>query len=230
LIPINDDIPTRTTPILTILLIIANVLVFLYEVSLPQQELIKFINEYGFLPKDLLTPTEWWKFFTYMFIHGNLAHLLGNMLFLWIFGNNVEDALGKIKFIIFYSISGIGAAILQASVSLLFGGTEIAMIGASGAISGILAAYVKLYPEARIITIIPPFIFFPFVLPAYFFIGYWFFIQVIFAIAVPPTIGGIAWYAHVGGFITGWYLINKLYHPKNTKIVHYTQFRVKGNI
>jgi len=228
LIPIKDDIPTQNTPILTIALIIINILVFLYETTLTREEFIQFIHTYGFLPTDILNPSNIWKIFTYMFIHGNFAHLFGNMLFLWIFGNNVEDALGKIKFLIFYIISGIGAAVLQALIGLTIGNPEIAMIGASGAISGILAAYVKLYPEARIITIIPPFIFFPFILPAYFFVGYWFFVQVLFAIATPVNVGGVAWYAHIGGFITGWILINKIYNPKNMKIVHYSQIRLKG--
>ena len=99
------------------------------------------------------------------------------------------------------------------------------MIGASGAISGILAGYVKLYPHARVLTIIPPFIFMPFILPAWFFIGYWFFIQIMFAIAIPPTFGGVAWYAHIGGFIAGWGLINKLYSDKHIKLVHHTEKR-----
>jgi membrane associated rhomboid family serine protease len=230
MIPIGDDIPTKSKPIITILFIIINIAVFGYEISLGKEGFLEFAKTYGFLPKDLLDPIHYWKFITYMFIHANLAHLLGNLMFLWVFGNNVEDALGKIKYILFYFASGIGAAILQASISLMFGNTEIPMIGASGAISGILAAYVKLYPEARIITIIPPFFFFPFVLPAYFFVGYWFFIQVLFAIVTPPTVGGVAWYAHIGGFLTGWYLINTLYRPKDVKLVHYSKYRVKGNI
>jgi membrane associated rhomboid family serine protease len=225
LIPIKDDIPTNSFPLLTVLFIIINVAVFMYEVSLPKEEFMEFVKTYGFLPKDLLNPANYWKFITYMFIHGNLPHLFGNMMFLWIFGNNVEDALGKIRFLIFYFVTGIGAAVVQALIGLTFGNPEIPMVGASGAISGILAAYVKLYPDARIITIIPPFFFFPFVLPAYFFVGYWFFIQVLFAIATPPSVGGVAWYAHIGGFITGWILINKL---KTHKIVQYSKYRVRS--
>ncbi len=224
MIPIKDDIPTKNTPILTILIIVINILVFAYELTLSQQEYIQFIHKYGLLPLDIFQ-LRLDKVITSMFIHGSFSHLFGNMLFLWIFGNNVEDALGKVKFILFYLISGFGAAFLQSSVSLIFGNTDIPMIGASGAISGVLAGYVKLYPEARVLTVIPPFIFMPFVLPAWFFIGYWFFIQIMFAIAVPPVFGGVAWYAHVGGFIAGWILINKLYSVKKLKIVHAVERR-----
>ncbi|WP_456399462.1 rhomboid family intramembrane serine protease [Persephonella sp.] len=222
--PIKDNVPTKTFPILTILLIVINSLIFLYEVSLPRYQLEALIHQYGLLPIDIIY-LNWEKIITSMFLHGSFAHLFGNMLFLWIFGNNVEDALGKFKFIVFYILSGVGAALTQSIVSLAFGNVSIPMIGASGAISGILAAYVKLYPEAKILTVIPPFIFFAFVMPAWFFVGYWFFIQVIFAVATPPTIGGVAWYAHIGGFITGWFLINFLYSSKKPKVVHYSTLR-----
>ncbi|WP_457621102.1 rhomboid family intramembrane serine protease [Persephonella sp.] len=224
MLPIKDNIPTRTTPVLTVLFIIVNTLIFLYELSLPEKELIRFIHQFGLLPIDILY-LNWDKVLTSMFLHGSLAHLFGNMLFLWIFGNNVEDALGKFRFVIFYVLSGVGAAVTQSIISLAFGNISTPMIGASGAISGIMAAYVKLYPEARILTIIPPFFFFGFILPAWFFVGYWFLMQVMFAIATPPTMGGVAWYAHIGGFITGWFLINIMYTPKRTKIVHYSTVR-----
>ncbi|NPA54141.1 MAG: rhomboid family intramembrane serine protease [Aquificae bacterium] len=224
MIPIKDNVPTRRKPILTITLIIINVLVFLYEVSLPPEELDLFIHRYGLLPADILH-LNLLPLITHMFLHGSWAHLFGNMIFLWVFGNNVEDALGRIKFIIFYIVSGLGAAFLQSFVSILAGNLFIPMVGASGAISGILAAYMKLYPEAKVLTIIPPFFFTAFVLPAWFFIGYWFFIQVLFALITPPTMGGVAWYAHVGGFITGWYFLDLIYKPKQMKVVHYSTLR-----
>ena len=222
--PLKDNIPTRTFPLLTVLLIFINTIIFLYEVSLPPNVLVSFIHQYGLLPIDILN-LRFDKVITSMFLHGGFAHLFGNMLFLWIFGNNVEDALGKIKFIIFYILSGLGAAVLQSFVSLASGNLFTPMIGASGAISGILAAYIKLYPNAKVLTVIPPFIFFVFVLPAWFFIGYWFFIQVIFAMITPPGVGGVAWYAHIGGFITGWFLIDLMYKPRKVKIVHYSTLR-----
>ncbi|ACO04764.1 MAG TPA: rhomboid family intramembrane serine protease [Persephonella sp.] len=224
MIPIKDNIPTNKPPVLTVSFILINVLIFFYEVSLPELELIRFIHQFGLLPVDIIY-LNWEKILTSMFLHGSFAHLFGNMLFLWIFGNNVEDALGRFKFVIFYILSGVGAAVTQSFISLAFGNISTPMIGASGAISGIMAAYVKLYPEARILTIIPPFFFFGFILPAWFFVGYWFLIQVLFAVATPPTVGGVAWYAHIGGFITGWILINIMYTPKKAKIVHYSVIR-----
>lgn len=224
MIPIKDDIPTRKTPIVTITLIAINIAVFIYEITLPQYKFIQFIHDYGLLPTDILS-LRVDKILTSMFIHGNLSHIFGNMLFLWIFGNNVEDALGKLRFILFYFASGLGAAVTQSFVTMFVGNTEIAMVGASGAISGILAGYMKLYPNARVIAIIPPFIFMPFVLPAWFFIGYWFFIQIVFAVATPITVGGIAWYAHIGGFVAGWILIDRLYSEKNMKLVYQIEKR-----
>ncbi len=226
MIPVKDDIPTRNTPVLTILIIIINIVVFVYEISLTPEELTIFVHNYGLIPTDIIE-FRFDKVITSMFIHGGFFHLLGNMLFLWIFGNNVEDALGKFKFIIFYLSSGFGAALLQSSITLIFGGYDIPMVGASGAISGILAAYVKLYPYANIITIIPPFIFMPFILPAWFFIGYWFFLQVLFAMSIPPTLGGVAWYAHIGGFLTGWIFLNHIYSDKQTKVVHYSAYKLR---
>jgi len=224
MIPINDNIPTRTFPILTVIFIVINVLVFLYEITLPPYLLKDFIFKFGLLPVDILS-LRFDKVITSMFIHGGFAHLFGNMLFLWIFGNNVEDALGKVRFVVFYLLSGFGAAVVQSAVTLAAGNPYLPMVGASGAISGILAAYIKLYPHAKVLTFIPPFFFMLFVLPAWFFIGYWFFIQVLFAMVTPPGIGGVAWYAHIGGFITGWFLIDLLYKPKKVKIVHYSTLR-----
>ncbi len=220
MIPLWDNIPTRTFPWLTVLLILINSGVFIYELTLTPKELELFFKTYGLLPVDILHG-QFQYIFTSMFLHGGWEHLIGNMIFLWIFGNNVEDALGKIKFLIFYILSGVGAALTQSIISILFGNFTIPMIGASGAISGILAAYIKLYPHAKVVTFIPPFPIL-FALPAWFFIGYWFFIQVLFAMIIPPTVGGIAWYAHVGGFIVGWYLIDAMYSPKKPKVVHYS--------
>ncbi len=221
MIPIKDDIPTRTFPILTVLIIVLNTVVFIYEISLSPQELKMFVFSYGLLPVDIFH-LRFDKVITSMFIHGGFAHLFGNMLFLWIFGNNVEDALGKFRFVVFYIACGFGAALTQSVVSIAEGSINIPMVGASGAISGILAAYMKLYPHARVAAIIPPFIFFVFVFPAWFFIGYWFLLQVLFAMIVPSSMGGVAWYAHIGGFVTGWILINFLYPLKKPKVVYYS--------
>ncbi|EDP73429.1 rhomboid family intramembrane serine protease [Hydrogenivirga sp. 128-5-R1-1] len=201
-----------------------NILFFIYELTLSREELEFFFHIWGLLPTDILN-FQFKKVLVSMFIHGGFVHLFGNMLFLYVFGDNVEDALGKIRYIILYLGSGFGAAFLQSFVNLFAGSIDIPMVGASGAISGILAAYVKLYPNAKIVTIIPPFIFFAFLLPAWFFVGYWFLIQILFAITTPANIGGVAWYAHIGGFITGWFLTDILYPKKNPKLVHYSILR-----
>ncbi|RUM46782.1 MAG: rhomboid family intramembrane serine protease [Hydrogenothermus sp.] len=224
MIPIKDNIPARKIPIVNYSLIIINILVFIYELTLSREELEVFFHSFGLLPLDIIY-LNWQNLITSMFIHGGFAHIFGNMLFLYVFGDNVEDALGKLRYLVLYIGSGLGAAILQSFVNILAGNLTTPMIGASGAISGILAAYVKLYPEAKILTIIPPFIFFTFILPAWFFVGYWFFIQVLYALLTPPTMGGVAWYAHIGGFITGWFLVDILYSKKNPKLVYYSTLR-----
>lgn len=223
MIPLKDNIPTNSFPVLTVLLIAINTGVFIYELTLSPDELELFVHQYGLLPTDILQ-LNILNLFTHMFIHGGIGHILGNMLFLWIFGNNVEDALGKVRFLALYFGSGLAAAFLQSFVAIFEGSLDIPMVGASGAISGILAAYMKLYPYAKVLTFIPPLFFFFFVLPAWFFIGYWFLIQVLYAMFVPTELGGVAWYAHIGGFVAGWILINKLY-KKNLKLVHYSAIR-----
>ncbi|MEJ5172874.1 MAG: rhomboid family intramembrane serine protease [Hydrogenothermaceae bacterium] len=207
MIPIKDNIPTRSFPILTAILICINTGVFLYELSLPEDQLQLFVYSFGLLPTDIVE-FNLLPIFTHMFLHGDVGHILGNMLFLWVFGNNVEDTLGKVKFLTFYILSGLGSAFLQSSVSLIMGDLNTPMVGASGAISGILAGYMRLFPFAKVLAVIPPFIFFIFTLPAWFFIGYWFLIQVLSAMFIPVTLGGVAWYAHIGGFLTGWYGLN----------------------
>ena len=219
MIPIKDDVPTRSFPLVTLLLIGVNVGVFLHEMSLSDEEFEMFVKVYGLLPLDIIYFNTL-NFITHMFIHGNIAHIFGNMLFLWIFGNNVEDAIGKFRFLILYFLSGLAAAVLQSAIAILTGDINIPMVGASGAISGVIAAYGKLYPFARIYAVILPFIFFIFALPAWFFIGYWFVIQILSAMFIPTSFGGVAWYAHIGGFLAGWYLIDKLY-PRAKKFVFY---------
>jgi len=224
MIPIKDNIPTRKLPVVNYSLIIVNIIVFIYELTLSREELEVFFHSFGLLPLDIIY-LNWQNLITSMFIHGGFAHIFGNMLFLYVFGDNVEDALGKLRYLVLYIGSGFGAAVFQSFVNILAGNLTTPMVGASGAISGILAAYVKLYPQAKILTIIPPFILFTFILPAWFFVGYWFFIQVLYALLIPSTMGGIAWYAHVGGFITGWFLVDILYSKKNPKLIYYSTLR-----
>lgn len=219
LIPISDENPTKKFPIMTILIIIANVAVFIYEISLGLQ-LEGFFYRFSVIPYEITNGVNIYQFpgevnpiylsvFSSMFLHGNLIHLLSNMLYLWIFGNNIEDYLGSFKFIIFYLICGLGgtfAHILSDPFS------KIPSLGASGAIAGILGAYILLYPRAKINSLV---IFFYFIriisLPASLVIGFWIFLQVISGLqefSVSPESGsGVAWFAHIGGFVTGLALI-----------------------
>jgi membrane associated rhomboid family serine protease len=213
MIPLKDDIPTETFPGVTIGIIIFNILVYIYELTLPPDAIEDFTILYGAIPdhlvhpfsRDILIPQAIppvLTVFSSMFIHGGFLHLLGNMLYLWIFGNNVEDYLGHFKFIIFYLISGFFAAFIHTLSDL---NSLVPMIGASGAIAGILGAYVVLYPRANISTL---FIFIIFIkvikVPAVLILGLWFLFQLLNA---GEGGGSVAWYAHVGGFLTGIFLI-----------------------
>jgi rhomboid family protein len=209
MLPIGDNIPTRRFPLLTVALILANVLVWLvYQVPRLQES----VYELGFLPcvvddsctdRGVPWPAD---VFTAMFAHGGWGHLLGNMLFLWIFGNNVEDAMGRGRFLVFYLAAGVVAAAAQIWVTLSFGTAQDATlpnIGASGAIAGVLGAYLLLYPHARVITLV---LIFPFELPAVFFLGWWFLFQLWlggFSLLTPTAGGGVAFFAHIGGFVFG---------------------------
>lgn len=205
MIPLRDSIPSGMTPVVTGWLIAINVLVFAYQLFLPEVELNHVINEYGFTPARL----EWMDLFTSMFLHGGFAHLIGNMWFLWVFGDNVEDVLGSAKFLAFYLLCGLAAALLQMVVDP---GSNLPNIGASGAISGVMGAYLIKFPHSRILTFVP--IFFMFEIPAWIVLIYWFVIQFfsgVGAAAGPQSAeGGVAWFAHVGGFVAGMVLIKIL--------------------
>ena len=204
-IPIRDNIPTRTVPIITISLVLVNTLVFVYAAFMPAAAEKELVIKYGLVPKEFLLslhgrpellPYNVLTIFTSMFLHGGFFHLGGNMLYLWIFGNNIEDSTGHLRFIVFYGFSGVAAALLQFIYDPF---ANIPMIGASGAVSGVLGAYLLLFPYARIKTLIFIFIFITTVeLPAIVLLTIWFFIQVLFA-----HTEGVAWSAHIGGFIFG---------------------------
>ena len=172
------------------------------------------ILQYAIIPAELLggedLPPEaglplWLTILTGMFLHGGLMHLLGNMLYLWIFGDNVEDAMGPLRFLLFYILCGTAAALAQIAVDP---GSAIPLIGASGAIAGVLAAYFMLYPQARVLTLVPIFFFIRLIsLPAVFLLGFWFILQVISGAGALGSSGGVAWFAHIGGFIAGAVLV-----------------------
>ena len=215
--PLKDDNPTQTKPIVTITLIITCIFIFLYQFSLTNSENIFIINNYGMKPKELFLDKgifSYFNAFSSMFLHGGFMHLIGNMLFLWIYGNNIEDAMGHIKFLLFYIICGISAAILQALVTP---NSDIPMIGASGAVSGILSAYFLLYPKARVSTLIFVFFFITVIrIPAGILILIWFTTQLINAYLTDPNIPGVAWFAHIGGFFMGVLLV-PFFKKKNIK-------------
>ena len=214
MIPLRDDNPTSITPFITIGFIAACILVFLYQVLLGGRGGQIFVLQFGaipavlfgdkFLPRDMVAIPASFSLITSMFLHGGFMHLGGNMLYLWIFGNNIEDVMGHRRFIAFYLICGIIAAMTHA---FLNPGSEIPMVGASGAISGVLGAYLLLFPRAQVLVLIPlGFFMYTVNIPAGLVLGFWFLLQ-FFNSAVSSGGGGVAWFAHIGGFIAGMALI-----------------------
>jgi membrane associated rhomboid family serine protease len=215
-IPLKDDIPTRRVPVITIALILINVIVyFLFEHG--GLGLGSFGNnrvlDYGAVPREITDPgfqlgggdqpSPWITIFTSMFLHGSLLHLAGNMLFLWIFGNNIEDSMARPAFILFYLLGGLAALALQVATDA---NSAVPTVGASGAIAGVLGAYARLYPRARVVTLILIVIIFTVVtLPALLVLGLWFALQLLPAFSEPVTGagGGVAYFAHIGGFLFG---------------------------
>jgi membrane associated rhomboid family serine protease len=198
MIPLRDIVPSRTTPIVTISLIVANVLVFLYELTLGRA-VNDFTLYFGLVPAAF----SWVAVFTSMFLHGGLFHVAGNMLYLWIFGDNVEDRMGHGRFLVFYLLCGTAAALAQ---TITAPDSVVPMVGASGAIAGVMGAYFVLYPKSRIVTLVPLFFFFQIIeVPAIFFLGIWFVMQFLSGVGSlgNAATGGVAFWAHVAGFLAG---------------------------
>jgi membrane associated rhomboid family serine protease len=201
MIPLRDVIPSRTTPYITITIILLNALAWLFEISLNERQLTQFLYVYGVVPAAFAWPT----LITSMFLHGSWSHVIGNMWYLWIFGDNVEDRVGHGRFIVFYLLCGIAAALGQVAMDP---NSMLPTIGASGAIAGVMGAYFVLYPQSRVLTLIP-FIWLQIVeLPAVVLLGFWFLMQIFSAgtIAMTATThgsGGVAFAAHVAGFVMG---------------------------
>jgi membrane associated rhomboid family serine protease len=225
MIPLRNDIPVRRTPAVTWGLIAANVLAFLWQLSvgINLSALIGGVIPYEVMtfrdigPRDLVPPP--FTALTSLFLHGGLLHLGGNLLFLWVFGPNVEDVLGRLRFLGFYLASGVAAAIAQTLLSVAAGDPLVPMVGASGAIAGVMGAYIVFFPRARVLTAVPIFVFIRFMhLPASFFIGLWFALQLLYAF-VGGSGSGVAFFAHVGGFVFGWLV---------TKALVLTQRRRRG--
>jgi membrane associated rhomboid family serine protease len=217
-LPLKDNVPTRSLPFVTVGLIVANVIVWIWQVTGTSVDHDVF--HYGYYPCTLdhecvstIVPPDrlpWYEgAFTSMFMHGSWVHIGGNMLFLWIFGNNVEDSLGHVRFFVWYIVAGLAAAATQTFVTLSFTdptGASIPNVGASGAIAGVLGAYFLLLPEASVLTVFIFFFVFLREIPAILFLGLWFLFQLWeggFSILQPQAGGGVAFFAHIGGFLFG---------------------------
>jgi membrane associated rhomboid family serine protease len=210
--PLKDNVPTRSFPLVTVALIVANAAVWVFY-QLP--DLNGSVVEFAYQPCEIVNSCppgtavgEGWEvtWLTSMFMHGSWLHIIGNMLFLWIFGNNVEDAMGKVRFLAFYLLSGLAATALQTAVTLA-GGSDMAAavpnVGASGAVSGVLGAYLVVLPNAQVLTLL---FYFLVEVPAFVFLGVWFLFQLWeggFSLTQPEVGGGVAFFAHVGGFVFG---------------------------
>ena len=215
MIPLRDVIPSRTTPVVTIGLIALNIIVFVYELSLGRA-VDAFMLYYGLVPAAF----SWMNVITSMFLHGGFLHVAGNMLYLWIFGDNVEDRMGHGRFLVFYLLCGIAAALAQ---TITAPDSTVPMVGASGAIAGVMGAYLVLYPHSRVLMLFP-FPVFVFELPAVVFLVIWFLVQFLNGINQLPVFeknaisGGVAFWAHVMGFVTGLILVVFMKRPERTKV------------
>lgn len=235
MIPLKDDVPSRTFPIVNISLIIINVVVFVFELMLGE-DLQGFIEQFGVIPakyfyQGMLLETgdviyfsdsgRVLPLFSSIFLHGGWLHLFGNMLYLWIFGDNVEDRMGHFRYLIFYILCGLAASF---SHIMMNPDSTIPTIGASGAIAGVLGAYMFLYPNANVIVLLPIFIFFDIIkLPALVVLGFWFVMQLFqgtLALSVESSAtGGVAWWAHIGGFVFGAIAVH-IFKKKSRKPVY----------
>lgn len=210
MLPISDDNRgRRRLPIVTWALIAANVLVYIYQFSLDEGAHLRFLNDWAVVPVEITSGQAWFTLITTAFLHGSWFHLGSNMLFLWIFGDNVEDVMGHVKYIVFYLLTAVGASLAQVMVDT---DSRVPMVGASGAVSGLLAAYIVMFPHGKIRTLIIFGIFITMtMIPAWAMIGYWIFLQVISGIGSLSTIGdqqgGVAFFAHIGGFVAGLALV-----------------------
>ncbi len=216
MLPLKNDRRLRKTPFLTVIIVLVNLFVFGFELSLPPAEFREFISTWGFTPRvmsEVNFTRGFLTIFSSMFIHGGLLHVAGNMLYLWIFGGSIEEKLGPFRFLTFYLLAGMAGALSQ---YFIFPTSQMPMIGASGAVAGVLGAYMVLFPESRILTAVLFFYIIRLVyLPAWFLLGFWVFIQFmhgLLSLGVAAS-GGVAWFAHIGGFFAGVFLVKILKKP-----------------
>lgn len=216
MVPLRDDNPITITPYITYGLVVANILIFIYELTLTPPQLQQFLQTWAIVPRELTagfsgipTPVpEWITLFSSQFLHGGFLHVAGNMLFLWIFGNNIEDRLGHVKYLVFYLACGALAGLTQWFFSAY---STVPSLGASGAIAGVMGAYILKFPKAKVLTLLPlGIVLFPVRVPAFFFLGFWFLQQAFYGVAsleaqtnIGMNQGGVAYWAHAGGFVFG---------------------------
>jgi membrane associated rhomboid family serine protease len=225
MIPIQDTIPRRSPPLAVYSIIALNVLAFALELSLSQSDVERFFELFGIVPVRFTQPQlavliglpmpNYWPFLTSMFLHGGWAHIIANMWALWIFGDNVEDRMGPLRFTVFYLICGLVAGIVHV---LTNPDSTVPTVGASGAIAGVLGAYFLLFPQSRLIVLVPV-LFIPlfFEVPAVLYLLFWALMQILsgtLALAGPADVGGVAWWAHVGGFTAGLLLHRLFVRPR----------------
>lgn len=216
MIPLRDANPTRRTPIVTLALIAAATVVFAYELGIAEtggeDALARFIQQWGAVPADVnaaLAAGDWFGgaslgVVTSIFLHGGWLHLIGNMLYLWIFGNNIEDRFGRVPYLLFYLAGGVAAALAQVAIDPT---SAIPMVGASGAIAAVLGAYLVMFPRARVLSLVFLGVFYQLIeVRAVLVLGFWFVLQLIdglTSLGIPEAEGGIAFFAHIGGFVAG---------------------------
>ncbi len=229
--PLQDSIPARFPPVMMWSLVVLNSVLFLLELSLPPKTLEWIVYLFGIVPARYTHP-EWatvvgfplddyWPFLTSMFLHGGWMHIIGNMWFLWLFGDNVEDRMGPLRFLLFYLACGVIAAVIHVLVNP---DSTIPTIGASGAIAGVLGAYFMMFPHARVIAVVP-ILFYPlfFTVPAAVFLFVWFLMQFLSgttSMLGGQQVGGVAWWAHIGGFVAGMFLYRLFLSPARNRPWH----------
>ena len=227
MIPLKDDNPTSGRPIVTYFLISICVVIFLMQLGSESYRTGQLFYSYGLIPSvlmghdqlpiDLYVVPAYMTIFSSMFMHGGFMHLIGNMLYMWIFADNIEDSLGPTNFIIFYFLSGVGAAMAQVLADT---SSQIPMVGASGAIGGVLGAYIINYPKAKVLVLIPFGFFSQLIkIKALYVLGFWFVLQFINSIMMSSQGGGVAYAAHIGGFVSGMILILFFNKKRKTKII-----------
>ncbi|HHV78997.1 MAG TPA: rhomboid family intramembrane serine protease [Firmicutes bacterium] len=221
MIPLRDSIRSRRFPVINVGLIIINVLVFFFELALTHRELNVFTRQFGLIPVLYRDPflvllkygiEGFYPFLTSMFLHNGWLHVAGNMLFLWVFGDNVEDRLGHLKYLFFYLLVGVISGVVHVVFNI---SSPVPTIGASGAVAGVLGAYFVMFPRARVLALVPLGFFLTVAeVPAVVFLVLWFLLQLfsgVASIGLPANVGGVAWWAHVGGFAAGMLLVKVLY-------------------